>query len=124
MTQVNEILQQMENFAGVMIGATNFAGNLDPATVRRFTFKVEFDFLTDEGKRIFFERMFHATLSEKERTVLDGIRNLAPGDFRTARQSLYYLGDDATNDDRLTVLLQESKAKSGSSFAKGGRLGF
>ena len=124
MTQVNEILQQMENFAGVMVGATNFAGNLDPATVRRFTFKVEFDFLTDEGKRIFFERMFHATLSEKERTVLDGIRNLAPGDFRTARQSLYYLGDDATNDDRLTVLLQESRAKSGSSFAKGGRLGF
>ena len=41
-TQVNELLQQMENFSGVMIGATNFFENLDPAVLRRFTFKLEF----------------------------------------------------------------------------------
>ena len=123
-TQVNELLHQMENFKGVFVGATNFSKNLDAATARRFTFKVEFDFLTDEGKRLFFERMFRATLSDEEKKVLDGIRNLAPGDFRTARQSLYYLGDDATNADRLDALRQESRAKDGTSFAKGGKLGF
>jgi len=38
-TQVNELLQQMEGFEGVMVGATNFADNLDRAVLRRFTYK-------------------------------------------------------------------------------------
>ena len=36
-TQVNELLHQMENFNGIMIGATNFVQNLDPAIMRRFS---------------------------------------------------------------------------------------
>ncbi|MDD3022205.1 MAG: ATP-binding protein, partial [Alphaproteobacteria bacterium] len=54
-TQVNELLHQMENFNGVMIGATNFAANLDAAILRRFTFKLEFDYLDNAGKTLFFE---------------------------------------------------------------------
>ncbi len=50
-TQVNELLYQMENFKGVMVGATNFMSNLDAAIMRRFTFKLQFDYLEDEGKR-------------------------------------------------------------------------
>ena len=42
-TQVNELLHRMENFNGVLIGATNFSANLDQAVLRRFTFKLEFD---------------------------------------------------------------------------------
>ena len=65
-TQVNELLQQMENFKGVMVAATNFCQNLDPAVIRRFTFKLEFDYLDDAGKKIFFEKMFKSELSEEE----------------------------------------------------------
>ena len=57
-TQVNELLQQMENFDGIMIAATNFSKNLDPATMRRFTFKLEFGYLDENGSCAFFERMF------------------------------------------------------------------
>ena len=110
-TQVNELLQQMENFDGVMVAATNFAKNLDPATMRRFTFKLEFGYLDDEGKRMFFERMFKTTLAEDEFVELKSLRNLAPGDYRTVRQEQFYLGDSVTNLDRIAALKEECAVK-------------
>ena len=110
-SQVNELLQQMENFDGVMIAATNFSKNLDPAIMRRFTFKLEFDYLTDEGKKAFFERMFKDRLTEEEFARLKELRNLAPGDFRTVRQELFYLGEEATNEDRIAALKEECAVK-------------
>lgn len=110
-TQVNELLHRMENFKGVMVGATNFMDNLDAAIMRRFTFKLQFDYLDAEGKRLFFERMFNSRLSEAEAIRLAGIPNLAPGDFRTVRQSLYYLGGNITNATRLNELEKESLLK-------------
>jgi len=110
-TQVNELLQQMENFDGVLVCATNFFENLDAAVLRRFTFKIEFGYLDCEGKRLFFERMFGAKLSEAERARLDAIDDLAPGDFRTVRQSLHYLGASVDNAMRLGELEKESAVK-------------
>ena len=110
-TQVNELLQQMESFDGIMIAATNFSTNLDPATARRFTFKLEFGYLEDEGKRRFFERFFGTTLAQDERKALDALKNLAPGDFRTVRQELFYLGNEVTNMDRIEALREECARK-------------
>ena len=112
-TQVNELLHQMENFNGVMVGATNFMDNLDAAIMRRFTFKLQFDYLEADGKKLFFERMFKTRLSDAEAVRLACIPNLAPGDFRTVRQSLYYLGGSATNGTRLGELEKESSLKKG-----------
>ena len=123
-TQVNELLHQMENFDGVMIGATNFVQNLDQAIMRRFTFKLQFNFLDDEGKRLFFERMFKSELAEDELLRLKAIPNLAPGDFRTVRQSLFYYGGDITNARRLDELERESAAKKDGAFAERGKMGF
>ena len=110
-TQVNELLYQMENFKGVMVGATNFMDNLDQAIMRRFTFKLQFDYLDDAGKRLFFERMFKTKLTEKEAEKLAEVRNLAPGDFRTVRQATYYLGGTVTNLQRIEELEKESSVK-------------
>lgn len=114
-TQVNELLHQMENFDGVLVGATNFASNLDAATLRRFTFKLEFDCLTEEGKRIFFNRIFGplgaGELSPAEYERLRRIPNLTPGDYRTVRQELYYLGEAATAERVLDGLEQESESR-------------
>ena len=111
-TQVNELLHQMENFNGVMVGATNFFDSLDQAVLRRFTFKVEFGYLDDAGKRKFFERTFRSPLNEAEAARLDAVASLAPGDFRTVRQSLYYLGGGVDNAMRLGELEKESRVKS------------
>ena len=123
-TQVNELLHQMENFNGVMIGATNFATNLDAAILRRFTFKLEFDYLDNAGKMLFFERMFQAKLNEAENMRLATIPNLAPGDFRTVRQALFYLGEDVSNSDRIAALERESFAKGQNRFAVKSKMGF
>ena len=110
-TQVNELLHRMENFKGVMVGATNFMDNLDAAIMLRFTFKLQFDYLDAAGKRLFFERMFKTQHSDVDAMRLAGIPNLAPGDFRTVRQSLFYLGGSVSNEARLNGLEKESLLK-------------
>ena len=118
-TQVNELLQQMENFDGVMVAATNFCKNLDPATMRRFTFKLEFGYLDDVGKKLFFERMFKTQLLQEDAAELEGICNLAPGDFRTVRQEMFYLGEGQSNSELIAALKEEcSLKKDGSSNMK------
>jgi transitional endoplasmic reticulum ATPase len=121
-SQVNELLQQMENFDGVMVAATNFSKNLDAAAMRRFTFKLEFGYLEDEGKRLFFERMFKTKLADAEFAELKELRNLAPGDFRTVRQEGFYLGEEQTNLDRIAALKEECVLKKDGDH--GSKIGF
>jgi SpoVK/Ycf46/Vps4 family AAA+-type ATPase len=45
-TEVNEMLQGMERFAGIFICTTNLFEDLDEAALRRFTFKIRFRPLT------------------------------------------------------------------------------
>ena len=116
-SQVNEILRQMEEFGGVLACATNFADNLDAAALRRFTFKLEFGFLTEDGKLTFYRRMFASLAAgeltpEDERRLLN-IPDLTPGDFRTVRQEFHYLDDNATHELLLDALERESAAKRG-----------
>ncbi len=111
-SMVNEVLQQMESFGGIFVGTTNFAGMLDPAVARRFTFKIELGYLTSSGKRHFFKKFFDAELSPDDESALDRIDCLTPGDFRTVRQELYYLGDEIGNADRISALEVEVRAKS------------
>ena len=48
---------------------------------------------------------------DEERTRLQAIPNLTPGDFRTVREELYYLKGRQTNAARLEALEAESAAK-------------
>ena len=110
-TQVNELLDCMERFKGVMVGATNFIDRLDAAVLRRFTYKLEFCYLEPDGKHIFFDRAFKTPLTENDARRLDAIPNLAPGDFKTVSQRLFYLGEDVGNAERLSALEQEVALK-------------
>ncbi len=110
-SQVNELLHSMENFKGVMIGATNFVKSLDTAIMRRFTFKLEFDYLDNKGTALFFRRFFHTELSHEEDKRLFSIASLAPGDFRTVRQAFFYRRRKQDTSAILAALEQESAAK-------------
>ena len=123
-TQVDELLHCMENFDGIMFGATNFADNLDISILRRFTYKLEFDYLDEAGKKLFFERMFRTTLTPEEYHKLAMIPELAPGDFRTVRQSFYYLAREVNNLERIDALARESEFKHAGKFAPKQRIGF
>ena len=90
-----------------------FKDMLDPAVARRFTFKVELDYLDVDGRCVFWKRFFGSEPRGKIRNRLNGLDRLTPGDFRTVRQELYYLGDDVSDDDRLDALEAELSAKTG-----------
>jgi SpoVK/Ycf46/Vps4 family AAA+-type ATPase len=63
-TQVNEFLQQLEAHRGIVACTTNLFKNLDQASLRRFTFKVEFRFLDAARARSLF-RAYFGSLTEE-----------------------------------------------------------
>lgn len=93
-TQVNELLTQMEAFNGVFIASTNLMDTLDAASLRRFDFKVRFDYLNMKQREAMFTEALSAlgvggkTLDEVTRHRLQALDTMAPGDFAVvARQS-------------------------------------
>ncbi len=110
-TQVNEMLTQMENFKGIFIAATNFEGELDTASRRRFTMKVKFGYLKPEG----IEKMWKAFFPSLE--MPDAVRNirmLTPGDFNAAYGSLrFYDVSELTSETVLDALKSEVTYKDG-----------
>lgn len=65
----NILLQEMENFEGIMIATTNLMGNLDPAFERRFLFKIRFNKPELEPRTQIWKSQF-PSLSEDEAASL------------------------------------------------------
>jgi SpoVK/Ycf46/Vps4 family AAA+-type ATPase len=86
-TQVNEMLTQMEAFEGVFIASTNLMDNLDQAAIRRFDLKIRFGYLQTEQAfgllKNFCRSLGLNDPGAPHRTRLSGIANLTPGDFAT-----------------------------------------
>lgn len=84
-SQVNEMLTQMESFAGVFIATTNLMNGLDQAALRRFDSKVKFDFLEPvqavQLLRRHCEKLGLAMPDVAEELALQRLHNLTPGDF-------------------------------------------
>jgi len=84
-TQVNEMLVQMENFDGIFIATTNLMDNLDRASLRRFDLKLEFDFLKAEQSWNMFlsycKDLKLAKPSSSFKRAVESLRYLTPGDF-------------------------------------------
>ena len=110
-TQVNEMLTQMENFKGIFIAATNFDGTLDTASRRRFALKVKFGYLKPEG----IEKLWQAFFPSVE--MPDTVRNLrmlTPGDFNAAYGTLrFYDKSELTAEIILDALKSEIAYKDG-----------
>lgn len=92
-SRVNELLTQMESFSGIFVACTNLTEYLDKAVMRRFSIKVKFDPLDEEGRLRMFERWFPGIEpGEQEKDELNRISRLSPGDFRTVRAMMDSLG--------------------------------
>jgi transitional endoplasmic reticulum ATPase len=90
-SQVNELLTQMESYPGIFIASTNLMDGLDQAALRRFDLKVKFDFLKPEQAWGLLLRQCAALdLAEPVahmRPHMAAMRKLTPGDFAAvARQ--------------------------------------
>ena len=114
-TEVNEMLQGMERFAGVFICTTNLFDDLDEAALRRFTFKIRFHALSAEQR----ERMFvaealdgdAAALGAEQRQRLAALDQLVPGDFAAVRRQAEILGAALAPEEFLSQLEGEHRVK-------------
>jgi SpoVK/Ycf46/Vps4 family AAA+-type ATPase len=83
-TQVNEMLTQMEGFEGVFIASTNLFQDLDEASLRRFDLAVSFSYLKTEAAWEMFTQAcaeLGVPLDESLRSRLATLPHLTPGDF-------------------------------------------
>ena len=95
-SQVNELLVQMEQFNGVFIAATNLMDTLDAASLRRFDLKVYFDYLNaDQAVELLSQMLSVNSLSDRAglRARFSGLENLALGDFAAVSRRAALLGD-------------------------------
>ena len=114
-TEVNEMLQQMERHHGVFICTTNLLDRIDQAALRRFTFKIKFKPLTAEQR----ERMFVTealkgdanALTDEVRRRLAKLEQLAPGDFAAVTRQTDILAAEFTVEEFLEQLEAEHRIK-------------
>ncbi len=118
-TQVNELLQRMERFEGLFICATNQFEDIDPAALRRFSFKLRFDYLTTAQRLALFaqETGTAEVADEPLRRRLAALDTLALGDFATVRRQERFLGERFTPEQFVAHLEEECRVKR-SAFAR------
>ncbi|NJS36993.1 MAG: ATP-binding protein [Brachymonas sp.] len=93
-TEVNEMLTQMESYSGVLIASTNLMNGLDQASLRRFDLKAKFDYLrSEQATRLLQNHCTHLAIPQPDSIALMRVslmQRLTPGDFATViRQSRF-----------------------------------
>ena len=110
-SQVNEMLTWMESHPYPFVCTTNLMEALDKASLRRFTFKIKYDYLTQGQIRLAFRHFFN----------LDhqlGMEGLTPGDFAVVADKAALM--DLNDPDELAALLAKEQEAKGIKSAKMG----
>lgn len=114
-SQVNELLTWLDRHPLPVVAATNHEERLDPATLRRFVFKLALRELDAGRAAQAFARFF----GEPAPASLAGVRRLTPGDFAVVRRQLRHR--PAANAEEIVArLADEVAAKPGGA----GKIGF
>jgi transitional endoplasmic reticulum ATPase len=104
--QVNELLTWLDRHPLPVVAATNHATKPDPATLRRFVFKIDLRPLGAQRSAAAFERFFGVAAP----AGLARLTNLTPGDFAVVARQLRHL--PATGPSGIVARLQaEGEAK-------------
>jgi len=115
-TQVNEILCQMEQFRGILICATNSQQSFDPASLRRFAIKATFGYLTADNiirlaqkslKRLGLEE----SIAPEEEFQLRSLTRLTPGEFRVCLQQCLISETKTSKTEFIAMLVRENEMK-------------
>lgn len=107
-TQVNEMLTWMESHQYPFICTTNLLDTLDEASLRRFTFKIKFDFMNSKQVNRAMKHFFNLD------TDLN-IKGLTTGDFATVKKKADFL--EIRDVEELSKMLEsEVKIKKSNSL--------
>jgi SpoVK/Ycf46/Vps4 family AAA+-type ATPase len=114
-TEVNEMLQGMERYAGIFICTTNLMESLDQAALRRFTFKIRFMPLTAAQRETMFavEALGGeaAQLTRPLQERLAKLTQLCPGDFAAVKRQVDILAAEFSAEEFLAQLEAEHRIK-------------
>lgn len=107
----NELLTQMEDHPYPFIMTTNLKDKIDKASLRRFLFKIKFDYMNEKhvnaGIKTYFGKKFKLTPKQSA-----DFKYLCAGDFKIAKRKMDVLENGAyTNDKIYEYLLAEQKEK-------------
>ena len=122
-TQVNEMLVQMESFDGIFIATTNLIDNLDKASLRRFDLKLEFGYLLPNQALNLFKKecaLLKVKFDDNAAKKVSNLGLLAPGDFASVRRQAKFR-PIKNGDDFCQRLEQEVALKN---EEKNARIGF
>ncbi|MBQ7450197.1 ATP-binding protein, partial [bacterium] len=103
-SQVNEMLTWMESHEYPFVCTTNLLDTLDEASLRRFTFKIKFDFLSKEQVNKGIEHFFNISDTDIN------LKGLTAGDFATVKNKVDFLGIKDINEI-IKMLENEIKIK-------------
>lgn len=114
-TEVNEMLQGMERFAGIFVCTTNLMDRIDQAALRRFAFKIRFNPLTGAQR----EKMFvtealagdASRLAPEAAARLAKLDQLCPGDFAAVKRQADILSAQLAPEEFLEQLEAEHRIK-------------
>ncbi len=125
-TQVNEMLVQMENFNGIFIATTNLMSGLDQASLRRFDMKLEFRYLKPKHAwKLFMDecKVLGISIDNKAQAKnrIRVLNQLAPGDFASVRRQNRFRPLKSA-EMFLDRLMEEISVKEGSDDVKMGFL--
>lgn len=122
-TQVNELLTQMEAFDGLFICTTNLLEKLDPAALRRFDWKVAFHALSAPQRWAFFLQEYHllggdiASAQPLRAAVNQQLVGLTPGDVAPVIRQFRQLQQLPTAQQWFERLRAELAARQGGNAA-------
>ena len=120
-TQVNELLTQMEEHEGLFICTTNLLEKLDPASLRRFDWKVAFKPMTASQRWALFLQEFHLlggdieTAMPLQPMVRQQLGGLTPGDFAPVTRQFRLLRRTPSAQEFCERLRSELATKNGGS---------
>jgi SpoVK/Ycf46/Vps4 family AAA+-type ATPase len=120
-TQVNELLVQMETFPGIVVCATNLVDSLDQASLRRFAVKVEFLPLRPEQRWAMFQRLAGEATPEPSRAAVNRLHGLTAGDFAAVARQWRLVVSESSTEALVAMLERELVLRKGSG---GRRIGF
>lgn len=106
-SMVNELLVQMESHPLPFACTTNHLDRIDPAALRRFTFKVKFDYMTPPQSEAAYRQFFAAEPPAR----LKALQHLTPGDFAVVAKKRRLLAGSQGDPDLVRLLAQEVEAK-------------
>lgn len=104
---VNEMLTWMEHHPLPFACTTNYVEHLDPATLRRFDFKIALDYLAPEQAMAAFRTFFKLEPPAEVRSLAA----LTPGDFAVVRRRAEILGKLGEPESLVAMLRAECDVK-------------